>query len=333
MQSCERLLESFFAAWSRHDANAVVAHYHDDAVMEDPLLPLPINGKEAVHQYYRRSFATYPDATHHLISSSASDERLFFEWDYTITLQGRPVTCYGTSIFRLRDGLIVRDTSYWDPRALEQARGSGRLARRRLLLLAAPLFEDIELYYPLIRLKEEGAEVVVAGTSDGIYRGAFWSLMLAEKGRARVPGVPGDVFKGIHGMPIATDMLVEAVDADHFDGVIIPGGYACDHFRRCESLLELLRAFDRAGKVIAAICHGGWVLASAGLAAGKRLTGLYAIKVDLVNAGAVWVDEAVVVDGHLITSRFPDDLPDFCQAIIMQIGSGATPQASTTGAG
>lgn len=321
MQTAKEFIESFFAAWNRHDAEAVVAHYHDDAEMEDPLSPVPISGKEAVRQYYRQSFAAYPNATHHLISSGGSEERVFFEWDYTIAPKGRPVTCFGTSIFRLRDGLIVRDTSYWDPRALESAREAGRLTGRRLLLLAAPLFEDIELYYPLIRLKEEGAEVVVAGTSDTMYRGAFWSLMLAEKGRVRVPGMQGDVFKGIHGMPIAAETLVDTVDPDQFDGVIIPGGYACDHFRRSEPLLELLRAFDRSGKVIAAICHGGWVLASAGLAAGKRLTGLYAIKVDLVNAGAVWVNEAVVVDGHIITSRFPDDLPAFCQAIIAQVSA------------
>lgn len=115
------LLDSFFAAWNRHDAEASAAHYDDTAVMEDPLLPAPISGKEAILAYYRHGAATYPDATFRMTRYGTSDDALYVEWDYMVHLGDpkRQVTCPGVSIFRLRDGLIVHDVAYWDPRPLE----------------------------------------------------------------------------------------------------------------------------------------------------------------------------------------------------------------------
>jgi protease I len=165
------------------------------------------------------------------------------------------------------------------------------LTGKRILMFAGPLFEDIELLYPLYRFREEGAEVVVAGLGDREYRG--------KKGH-----------------PIEVDTDVELVTTAEFAAVVIPGGYLPDHLRRSEKVLEIVReAFD-AGKLIAAICHGPWVPVSAGILKGKRATSFWSIRDDVVNAGADWVDQDVVVDENLITSRQPADLGAFCRAII-----------------
>jgi len=109
------------------------------------------------------------------------------------------------------------------------------------------------------------------------------------------------------------------VSAEDFDAVIIPGGYAPDRMRRNEAMVKLVREMFEKGKVVAAICHAGWLPASAGILRGKRMTSFSAIKDDMVNAGAQWEDAEVVVDGNLITSRTPDDLPAFCVAIISKL--------------
>lgn len=165
------------------------------------------------------------------------------------------------------------------------------LTGKRILILAGPLFEDIELLYPLYRFREEGAEVLVAGLGDREYRG--------KKGH-----------------PVDVDTDVELVSSGEFDAVLIPGGYLPDHLRRSEKVLEIVReAFDE-GKLIAAICHGPWVPVSAGILKGKRATSFWSIRDDVINAGAEWVDQEVVVDENLITSRQPADLGAFCRAII-----------------
>jgi protease I len=166
-----------------------------------------------------------------------------------------------------------------------------RLRGKRILIFAAPMFEDMELLYPLYRLREEDAEVVVAGL-----------------GQAR--------YTGKKGHPVDVDANVGDLSARAFDAVIVPGGYAPDHLRRSERVLEIVRDAFEDGKPVAAICHAGWVPISAGIVKGKRLTSVRAIRDDLVNAGADWVDEAVVVDGNLITSREPPDLGAFCRTII-----------------
>lgn len=175
-----------------------------------------------------------------------------------------------------------------------------RLRGKKILILCGPDYEDMELHYPRYRLMEEGAEVVVAGLGEGNYRGK-------------------------KGYPIAVDAQVADLSARDFDAVIVPGGYAPDHMRRSEELLSLVREMHDQGKTVGAICHAPWVTISAGIMKGRTATSVPAIKDDVVNAGAEWVDRAVVVDGNLITSRRPDDLPAFLPALIEAIA--AQPQA------
>jgi protease I len=170
-----------------------------------------------------------------------------------------------------------------------------RLQGKRVLIFAAPDFEDMELLYPLYRLREEGAEVVVAGIGEDPYRGK----------------------KGYY--PLQVDTHVDRIEASGFDALVIPGGYAPDKLRRVEKVLEVVRQMNDEGKTIGVICHAGWVPISAGILKGKRMTCVSAIKDDVINAGADYVDEPVVVDGNLITSRVPDDLPKFLPALIEAI--------------
>jgi protease I len=189
------------------------------------------------------------------------------------------------------------------------------LAGARIALLVGPLYEDIEVHYPKIRLEEDGAEVVVADFDASAYRGAFWSLALAGRGRAAVPGYPGRVYLGIHGMPISADLRIDELDVTSVDAVVIPGGYAADHLRRSEAILEFCQKAATRAKPVAAICHGPWVLCSAGLVRGRNITGHSVIRPDVEGAGGCWVDAPCVEDGPIITSRFPNDLGVFCQTI------------------
>jgi len=165
------------------------------------------------------------------------------------------------------------------------------LSGKHVLFFAAPLYEDLELWYPKIRLEEEGASCTVAG--------------LGEK-----------VYQGKRGYPVTPDATVEEVESSDFDALVIPGGYAPDILRRYAKVLQLTREIHDAGKPIAFICHAGWVPISAGIVKGRRGTSVGAIKDDLVNAGMAWEDSPVVVDGNLISSRTPADLPDFSRALI-----------------
>ncbi|HKA98330.1 MAG TPA: type 1 glutamine amidotransferase domain-containing protein [Streptosporangiaceae bacterium] len=171
------------------------------------------------------------------------------------------------------------------------------LARNRVLLLAADDFEDMELLYPLYRLREEDAAVTVAGLDDHPVTG--------KKG---------------HG-PVAVDTTVDRVAAGDFDALVIPGGYAPDKLRRSEAVLDLVRAFDDAGQPIAFICHAGWVPISAKIVKGRRATSVAAIRDDMVNAGVDWVDQATVVDGNLISARTPADLGPWMKALLAALGT------------
>lgn len=166
------------------------------------------------------------------------------------------------------------------------------LKGKRVAILAENLYQEMELWVPYYRLKEEGADVKVVGAG----------------------GVKSYASK--HGYPVSVDVQADAVSAVEFDAVVVPGGYAPDMMRRHESMVRLVREAAQHGKVVAAICHAGWMLASAGVVKGRTVTSFFSIKDDMVNAGGRWVDEEVVVDGNLITSRRPDDLPAFCREIV-----------------
>ena len=182
------------------------------------------------------------------------------------------------------------------------------LPGKTVLFFAGPLYEDLELWYPKIRLEEEGVRTVVAGTGEKTYQGK-------------------------RGYPITVDTSVDQVSAEEFDGLVIPGGYAPDIMRRSAKLLQLTREIYQAGKPVAFICHAGWVPISAGIVRGRRGTSVGAIKDDLVNAGILWEDSPVVVDGNLISSRTPADLPQFCRALITALesqGSESTTPSSSS---
>lgn len=171
------------------------------------------------------------------------------------------------------------------------------LKGKRVLIFAAGLYEDLELWYPKIRLEEEGAATTVAGMGEKTYPGK-------------------------RGYPVTVDTNVDQVDATQFDALIIPGGFAPDQLRRSEVVLRLTREIYRAGKPVAFICHAGWVPISAKILTGKHATSVRAIKDDMENAGVIWEDSAVVVDGNLISSRTPADLPQFCKALIAALRQG-----------
>jgi len=168
---------------------------------------------------------------------------------------------------------------------------------KKVLLFAGPLYEDLELWYPKIRLEEEGVVTTVAGLGERTYQGK-------------------------RGYPVTVDVNVEQVDAAGFDGLVIPGGFAPDQMRRSAKVLDVTREIYQAGKPVAFICHAGWVPISARILKGKRATSVRAIKDDMENAGAIWEDRPVVVDGNLISSRTPADLPQFCRALLAALERG-----------
>lgn len=162
----------------------------------------------------------------------------------------------------------------------------------RILTFVEEIYEDLELWYPKYRLMEAGAKVTVAAP------------------------VAGKKYSGKHGYPCVSDAAIPEMDARDFDGVLLPGGFMPDKLRRDPLVLKLVRNFHEEGKLVAAVCHGGWIAISAGIYRGKRVTGSPGIKDDLENAGAVWEDAPVVVDGNLVSSRKPDDLPLFVPAML-----------------
>ena len=167
-----------------------------------------------------------------------------------------------------------------------------KLSGKRIAILAENLYQEMELWVPYYRFKEEGAEVKVVGAGGA------------------------KSYSSKHGYPVNVDVQAEQVKAVEFDAVVVPGGYAPDMMRRHEAMVALVREAAQQGKVVAAICHAGWMLVSADILKGRKATSFFSIKDDLRAAGADWQDAEVIVDGNLITSRKPDDLPAFCRAII-----------------
>jgi protease I len=192
----------------------------------------------------------------------------------------------------------------------------GKLTGKKVVIIVAQEFEDVELLYPVLRLSEEGAEIVVVPVNEGLHPR---------------PYVEGKPVTGRFGHPVPIPVMAEGnryrvsrfeeLKAAEIDCVLFPGGYSPDALRLHAGTLELVRECHRQGKLLAAICHGPWVLISAGIMEGKRATGYIAVRDDLVNAGAEFVDVPAVRDGNILTGRVPDDLPEFCQEIIMALAT------------
>lgn len=168
-------------------------------------------------------------------------------------------------------------------------------SRGMVVMLVGPEYEDLEVWYPKLRLEEAGFSVKLAGLGEREYRGK-------------------------HGYPCPVDGTIADFLARDLAGIIAPGGWAPDKIRRDKQVLERVREVHAAGKLVGTICHGPWVLISAGIVRGKRMTSTAGIRDDVVNAGAHWVDEPAVIDGNLVSARVPKDLPAFCQAMLKVLG-------------
>nr|WP_263791567.1 type 1 glutamine amidotransferase domain-containing protein [Salinibacter sp.] len=169
------------------------------------------------------------------------------------------------------------------------------LSNHRVAVLVDQSFEDLEFWVPTMRLREEDAEVVVAGREADA------------------------TFTGKHGLTATTDVAARMLDPDRLDGVVVPGGWAPDKLRRDEGVQDLVREMDAQQKIVAQICHAGLVGISAGIVDGRRATGSMGIKDDLVNAGAEWVDEAAFQEDHLVWGRVVKDIPAFCRTLVQAL--------------
>ena len=196
-----------------------------------------------------------------------------------------------------RDGIIQNLPSAKEKKALAKDPEMVKTSRK-VAVLVEDLYQVLEVWYPILRLREEGIQVQSIGTGKK------------------------DTYGSKEGYPITVDLSIDQARVEEFDGVIIPGGYAPDILRRYEKVVHFVKRLYIDGRVVAAICHGGWVLVSAGVLKGHQATCFFAIKDDLIAAGARYVDQEVVVDNNLITSRKPEDLPRFTQEIIRMVKQG-----------
>lgn len=172
-----------------------------------------------------------------------------------------------------------------------------RLDGKKVIQIVSKDFEDLELWYPVLRLREEGAEVHIAG----------------EKAN--------ETYIGKYGVPIVSEYSFEEINPEEYDAILVPGGWSPDLLRRFDSVLNMVRTLNEQNKPIGQICHAGWVLISAKILEGKTVTSTPGIKDDMMNAGATWVDEPVVVDGNIVSSRRPPDLPDYMREFIKVLES------------
>lgn len=162
---------------------------------------------------------------------------------------------------------------------------------KKVLQLVSDDFEDLELWCPVMRLREEGVQVDLAAETSGVYHGKY-------------------------GVPCEVALSFEGVSAKDYDGILVPGGWAPDKLRRFPKVLQLVEEMNNDGKLIGQICHAGWVLASAKVLKGRRVTSTPGIKDDLINAGAIWLDEPCVVDNNIVSARRPPDIPEYTKALV-----------------
>jgi protease I len=174
------------------------------------------------------------------------------------------------------------------------------LSNQRVAVLVDKSFEDLEFWVPVMRLREAGAEVIVAGREAD------------------------ETFTGKNGLSATTEVAARSLDADDLDGIVVPGGWAPDKLRRDEGVTSLVGTMDVQDKIVAQICHAGLVGISAGIVEGRRATGSQGIKDDLINAGAEWVDEAAFRDGNQVWGRVVKDIPDFCRVLVQALKEEAT---------
>jgi protease I len=167
-----------------------------------------------------------------------------------------------------------------------------RLQGKTIGVFVAAEVEDLEFWVPVMRLREEGAKVIVIGLSS-------------------------EAVRGKHGLEMTPDVSIgEAPSANIMDGIVIPGGWAPDKLRRNQKVLQIVRDMHKQGKIVATICHGGWVPISAGIMRGRKATGSTGIKDDITNAGGTWVNEAAFREGNMVWGRVVEDIPDFCRELI-----------------
>ncbi|WP_407857547.1 type 1 glutamine amidotransferase domain-containing protein [Enterococcus hailinensis] len=167
-----------------------------------------------------------------------------------------------------------------------------RLENKKVIALVDHDFEDLELWYPVHRVREEGAQVDLVGAE-------------AHK-----------TYIGKYGVPAESDYAFSDIDVADYDAILVPGGWAPDKLRRFSEVISFVQKMEQAEKVIGQICHAGWVLISADILKGKKVTSTPGIKDDMTNAGATWIDTPVVTDGHIVSSRRPPDLPDYMREFI-----------------
>jgi protease I len=170
---------------------------------------------------------------------------------------------------------------------------------KRVAVLVEKIYEDLELWYPVMRLREAGCDVKIVGPKAG------------------------ETYPSKHGYPAKSDVAASEVKAADFDAIIIPGGYSPDHMRRHPAMVDLVTQAAKQGKILASICHGPWMLCSAKCLKGRKVTGFFAIRDDVENAGGIWQDAACVRDGNIITSRTPDDLPAFMRGILAALADSS----------
>ena len=163
---------------------------------------------------------------------------------------------------------------------------------KKIAILVDNVYQEMEVWYPYFRFQEAGAEIVTVGAKAG------------------------ETYTSKLGYPVKCQKSYDDVRASDFDGVVVPGGYAPDHIRRHPAALKFVKEMDSQGKLVASICHAAWVLCSADILKGRKATCFFAIKDDVIHAGARYEDAEVVIDGNLVTSRKPEDLPAFCRAAI-----------------